>query len=89
MEGICTTYHNVSILSWREEQASTSLFFPLGMVTTLKELFVQLKHMKFIHIYIVHSSSASEMQAPKASTFVGHVQGDLYCRFAMISMLAM
>ena len=90
MEEICTTYRNVSmLLSWRREQASTSLFFPLGMVTTLKELFVQLKHMKFIHIYTVHSCSASEMQAPKSPTYIGLVKEDLYFRFVMVSMLAM
>ena len=54
MEGICTTYRNVSmLLSWRREQASTYLFFPLGMVTTFKELLFQHKHMEFIHMYIV------------------------------------
>ena len=90
MEGICTTYRNVSmLLSWRREQASTFLFFPSGMVTTLKELFVQLKHMKFIHIYTVHSCSASEMQAPKSPTYIGLVKEDLYFRFVMVSMLAM
>ena len=90
MEGICTTYRNVSmLLSWRREQASTSLLFPLGMVTTLKELFVQLKHMKFIHIYTVHSCSASEMQAPKSPTYIGLVKEDLYFRFVIVSMLAM
>ena len=78
---------NVTFLA---QGASINIFvLSFGDGDNIKGTICQLKHMKFIHIYTVHSCSASEMQAPKSPTYIGLVKEDLYFRFVMVSMLAM